>query len=352
MSRFFSKELSALVPYVPGEQPKDQKYIKLNTNESPYPPSPKVISALDSAQVGMLNLYSDPTASELVNAMATVFGVDKDEIAVGNGSDEILAFAFHAFSDKGFTFPSVTYGFYPVFADFFGAKYNTLPLNDDLSINIEDYKNLDTGIVLANPNAQTGMYLEPWQIEQIVATNPDNIVIIDEAYIDFGGESVYPLTRKYDNLLVVGTFSKSRNLAGARVGFAIGCKALIADINTMKFSFNPYNLNRLSIVAAKEAVLDTEYFGTCMEKVKAAREFTKNELEKLGFDCTPSLANFILAQSDKIAGKELYLDLKSRGILVRYLGIKEIENYVRITIGSKDQMQTMIDAIKEILKQR
>lgn len=352
MSRFFSKELSALVPYVPGEQPKDQKYIKLNTNESPFPPSPKVISALDSAQVGMLNLYSDPTASELVNAIAEVFGVERDEIAVGNGSDEILAFAFHAFSDKGFTFPSVTYGFYPVFADFFGAKYNTLPLNDDLSINVEDYKNLDTGIVIANPNAQTGIYLEPWQIEEIVASNPDNIVIIDEAYIDFGGESVYPLTRKYDNLLVVGTFSKSRNLAGARVGFAIGCKALIADINTMKFSFNPYNLNRLSIVAAKEAVLDTQYFDTCMEKVKAAREFTKNELEKLGFYCTPSLANFILAQSDKIAGKELYLELKSRGILVRYLGIKEIENYVRITIGSKDQMQMMIDAIKEILKQR
>lgn len=352
MSRFFSKELSSLVPYVPGEQPKDQKYIKLNTNESPFEPSPNVIKALDAKQVGMLNLYSDPTASELVNAMAQVFGVDKDEIAVGNGSDEILAFAFHAFSDKGFTFPSVTYGFYPVFADFFGAKYFTKPLLDDLSINVSDYKNLDTGIVLANPNAQTGIYLEPSQIEEIVSSNPDNIVIVDEAYIDFGGKSVYPLTKKYDNLLVVGTFSKSRNLAGARVGFAIGCKALIADINTMKFSFNPYNLNRLSIVAAKEAVLDVPYFESCMEKINEARAYTTESLEALGFDCTPSLANFILAQSDKIGGKELYLELKSRGILVRYLGIKGIENYVRITIGTKEQMSVLIDNIKEILKEQ
>lgn len=352
MSRFFSKKLSSLVPYVPGEQPKDQKYIKLNTNESPFEPSPNVIKALNAQQTSMLNLYSDPTASELVNAISQVFGVGKDEIAVGNGSDEILAFAFHAFSDKGFTFPAVTYGFYPVFADFFGAKYSTLPLKDDLSIDVKDYKNLDTGIVLANPNAQTGIYLEPSKIEEIVASTPDNIVIVDEAYIDFGGQSVYPLTKKYDNLLVVGTFSKSRNLAGARVGFAIGCKSLIADINTMKFSFNPYNLNRLSIIAAKEAVLDTEYFNTCMEKVKAARAFTASELEKLGFVCTPSLSNFILARSDKIGGKELYLELKSRGILVRYLGIKGIENYVRITIGTKEQMSVLIDNIKEIIKEQ
>lgn len=349
MSRFFSEKLKDLEAYVPGEQPKDQKYIKLNTNESPFPPSPKVIEAVNSKQVGLLNLYSDPTASELIGAMSQVLGVSCDRIAVGNGSDEILAFAFHAFSDKGFVFPNVTYGFYPVFADFFGIPYETLPLKDDLSIDVSSYKAQNKGIVLANPNAQTGIYLEPEQIEEIVASNPDNIVIIDEAYIDFGGKSVYPLTDKYDNLLVVGTFSKSRNLAGARVGFAIGCRELITDINTMKFSFNPYNLNRLSIIAAKNAVLDTQYFDACMKKIVEAREYTAAALKSLGLECTNSMANFILAQSDKISGKELYLALKERGILVRYLGIKGIENYVRITIGTIEQMEELVSNIKEIL---
>lgn len=327
-------------------------YIKLNTNESPFPPCPGVISAISSEEVLKLNLYSDPTASSLVEAIADHYGVGKENVAVGNGSDEILAFIFNAFCDKknGMVFPDITYGFYPVFANMFGVKYSVIPLDADFKIKVADYENITDNVIIANPNAQTGIYLEKEEIERLVSQNSERLVIIDEAYIDFGGESAVGLINKYDNLIVVQTFSKSRNLAGARVGFAIANAELISDINTMKFSFNPYNLGRLSIIAGREAMLDREYLKNCTSKIIENREYTASELSDSGFSVLRSKSNFLLAESDKIPGKELYLKLKERGILVRYLGDKRIENYIRITIGSREQMEKFILAVKEILR--
>ena len=352
LSRFFSDKFTGLEAYVPGEQPKDKKYIKLNTNESPFPPAPLVISALNSNEVSKLNLYSDPTASSLVEAIAESYGVNKENVAVGNGSDEILAFIFNAFCDreKGMVFPDITYGFYPVFAAMFGVKYSTIPLDSEFKINIDDYKSVTDNVIIANPNAQTGIYLERDEIERLIAQNPNRLVIIDEAYIDFGAKSAVSLIGKYDNLIVVQTFSKSRNLAGARVGFAIANSSLISDLGTMKYSFNPYNLNRLSIIAATEAMTDREYFKSCTEQIIKNREYTYHALRSMGFYVTNSKANFLLAASDRISGRELYLRLKEKGILVRYLGDERIKNYIRITIGSMEQMEALISAIKEILR--
>ncbi len=350
MSKYFSEKLSSIDPYVPGEQPRDKKYIKLNTNESPFPPSPEVIKALNSEQVSSLNLYSDPTAKELVDAIAEYYSVNPENVFVGNGSDEVLAFAFYAWGEHGFTGPELSYGFYPVFSQFFCLDYTQLALKEDLSIDLTDYYNVKNSIIFANPNAQTGLYITPDEIEKLVS-KVNTVVVVDEAYIDFGGESVVPLTKKYPNLVVTGTLSKSRNLAGARIGFAIGNKELINDLNTLKFSFNPYNINRLSIIAGKKAFEDKEYFVKCVTTVAETREFTKKALIDLGFSCTDSLSNFILAKTDKLGGKDLYLALKERGILVRYLGDEIIKEYVRITIGSKEQMITLIDTIKTILSE-
>ena len=347
MSRFLSEDLKNLVPYTPGEQLLG-KFIKLNTNESPFPPSPKVLKALGEVEVSKLNLYSDPTADVLVSAIADFYDMNKENVAVGNGSDEILAFIFRAFGKRGFVCPTITYGFYPVFADFFCIELDTIPLNSKLEINLDDYYSTKRNIIIANPNAQTGTYLQKDEIEKLVASDSNRLVVVDEAYIDFGGETVAPLTNKYDNLLVVQTFSKSRSLAGGRVGFALGCKDLIADINTMKFSFNPYNVNRLSIIAGSEAISDKEYFAECTQKVINVRESVKVELKALGFELTDSKANFVLAKHKDIEGKELYLKLKERGILVRYLG-GDISEYVRITIGSEEQMKTFIHHVKEII---
>lgn len=350
MSIYFSQKLSDIDPYVPGEQPKDQQYIKLNTNESPFPPSQEVIKALNEAQTLKLNLYSDPTASDLVEAIAKYYGVDTQNVFVGNGSDEVLAFAFYAYGEHGFTGPELSYGFYPVFSQFFNINYTQIPLKKDLSICLEDYYDVKNSIIFANPNAQTGLYINPEEIEKLVKT-VNGVVIVDEAYIDFGGESVIPLTKKYKNLLVTGTLSKSRNLAGARIGFAIGDKELITDLNTLKFSFNPYNLNRLSIIAGQKAFEDKAYFEKCTSLVAETREFTKQGLKELGFEYTDSLSNFILAKHSKIEGKKLYLRLKERGILVRYLGDEIIKDYIRITIGTNEQMQTLLDTVKIILSE-
>ncbi len=348
MSKYFSSKLSSIEPYVPGEQPRDKKYIKLNTNESPFPPSPEVIKALNEEQVSSLNLYSDPTAKELVDAIAEYYSVDAQNIFVGNGSDEVLAFAFYAWGENGFTGPELSYGFYPVFSQFFSIDYTQIALKEDLSIELADYFNVKNSIIFANPNAQTGLYITPDKIEELVS-KVNCVVVVDEAYIDFGGESVIPLTKKYPNLVVTGTLSKSRNLAGARIGFAIGNKELINDLNTLKFSFNPYNLNRLSIIAGAKAFKDKEYFEKCVSAVAETREYTKKALVDLGFSCTNSLSNFILAKTDKMGGKDLYLALKEKGILVRYLGDEIIKDYVRITIGSKEQMMCLVETIKSIL---
>lgn len=350
MSRYFSTRLTGIEPYTPGEQPKDAQYIKLNTNESPFPPAPGVLQALEGGEAARLNLYSDPTASLLVEAIAKRYGVKAENVFVGNGSDEVLAFAFYAYGEHGFIGPALSYGFYPVFAQFFQIPYTAAAMREDLSIDCTKFYDRKESIVLANPNAQTGLYLPPQEIEALLkhSTAP---VIVDEAYIDFGGESAVPLIARFPNLLVTGTFSKSRNLAGARIGFAIGDAALITDLNTLKFSFNPYNLNRLSILAGAASMQDEAYFKACTAQIIQAREFTKQGLRALGFACTDSLANFVLAASPKMSGKRLYQKLKERGILVRYLGDACIQNYVRITIGTIEQMQTLLNAIEQILQE-
>lgn len=352
MSRFFSQKLAALTPYVPGEQPRDMQYVKLNTNESPFPPAPAVIKAIESGEAAKLNLYSDPTVQPLISAIADFYGVGADCVFAGNGSDEVLAFAFDAFAgDKRVCFPDITYGFYPVFADFFGIPYETVALNDTLGIDLADYSDKDGVIVLANPNAQTGRYLELSEIEALVSEKPDRMIIVDEAYIDFGGESAVALTKKYDNVLVVQTFSKSRSLAGARVGFAIGNPSLIADLNTAKYSFHPYNINRLSMAAAVEAIKDVDYFNDCRKSVIENREWTAEALSELGFTFPESRANFILASHAKISGEALYSALKSKGVLVRHFNDERIKNSIRITIGSRAQMVVLVDKIKEILEE-
>lgn len=353
MSRFFSKKYSALVPYTPGEQPKDIKYIKLNTNESPYPPSKGVLEAV-AKEAGWLQLYSDPECSLLHKELSSLYNVKKNQVLATNGSDEILNFAFMAFSDKEnpIVFPDITYGFYPVFAEINNIPYEKIPLKEDFSIDVNDYIGINKNIVIANPNAPTGMYLELCDIERIVKSNPDNVVIIDEAYIDFGGESAIPLTKKYDNLIVTRTFSKSYSMAGARLGFGVANESLIADMNTIKYSTNPYNVNRMSQMAGTFAIRENDYYmSNCAEIIKT-REYTKNALEKLGFYVLPSKANFVFAKCDKLSGEELYLELKSRGILVRHFTSERIKDFNRITIGTMEQMETLTKEIKTILEEK
>ena len=352
MSRFFTDKYSKLVPYTPGEQPKDMNYIKLNTNESPFPPSKEVSEAVKE-EANKLQLYCDPVCTDLTNKIAEIHGVKFEEVLATNGSDEILNFAFMAFCDEKnpIVFADITYGFYSVFADLNNIPYEIIPLKDDFSIDINDYIGINKNIVIANPNAPTGRYLEKSDIEKIVSSNPDNVVIIDEAYIDFGGESACTLINKYDNLLVTGTFSKSRSLAGGRLGFGIGNKSLIADLNTIKYSTNPYNVNRLTQIAGVKALENNKYYMDNCKTIIKNREYTEKALANLGFDVIPSKANFVFAKSDKISGEELYLKLKSKGILVRHFTKERIKEYNRITIGTLEQMKALIEAIKEILKE-
>lgn len=350
MSRFFSEKYSTLVPYTPGEQPQDRKYVKLNTNESPFPPSKAVAEAVEN-EAGRLQLYSDPECVALRKKAAEVFGVNDDEIIMTNGSDEVLNFAFMAFADENnpLLFADITYGFYPVFAELNHIPYTEIPLKEDFSLDPADYTAVGKTVVIANPNAPTGLCLSLDVIEEIVKSNTDNVVIIDEAYIDFGGVSAVELTKKYDNLLVTGTFSKSRSMAGARLGFGIGNAKLIADLNTVKYSTNPYNVNRLTAVAGIAALEDNGYYMDNCKIIQQNREWTTAELEKLGFTVLPSTANFIFAKSDRIGGEELYLTLKERGILIRHFTKERICDYNRITIGTAEQMKLFIDAVKEII---
>ena len=352
MSRFFTDKYSKLVPYTPGEQPKDMNYIKLNTNESPFPPSSEVSEAVKN-EATKLQLYCDPVCTELTSKIAELHNVDFNEVLATNGSDEILNFAFMAFCDEKhpIVFADITYGFYSVFADLNNIPYEIIPLKDDFSIDIKDYIGINKNIVIANPNAPTGKYLEKADIEKIVASNKNNIVIIDEAYIDFGGESASTLVHKYDNLLVTGTFSKSRSLAGGRLGFGIGNKDLIADLTTIKYSTNPYNVNRLTQVAGVKALENNGYYMNNCKTIIANREYTEKALTNLGFYVIPSKANFVFAKSDKIDGEELYKRLKAKGILVRHFTKERIKDYNRITIGTMEQMEALIIAIKEIFKE-
>lgn len=354
MSRFLNKKYEMLEPYTPGEQPKVLDLIKLNTNENPYGPSPEVLKIINDTEVGRLQLYSDPEATELVEAIAANYGLAKDQVMVGNGSDEILAFSFMAFQPENgnIYFPDPSYGFYKVYGDVFKANRKPIPLTDDLRIDPEDYKNLNGTIIIANPNAPTGRALETGVIEEIIKSNPENLVIIDEAYVDFGAKTCVPFIEKYDNLLVIQTFSKSRSLAGSRVGFAMGNKELIGDLNRIKFSFNPYNLNRLSIRAAAAAMKDDDYFQKTRKMIMETRAFTVAELEKLGFEVLPSEANFIFVRSDKISGKDYFDGLRESNILVRYFAKKPIDDYVRITIGKQEDMEALLSVTKELLERQ
>jgi histidinol-phosphate aminotransferase len=351
MSRFLSKRFAAIEPYVPGEQPRERKYIKLNTNESPFPPSPQVVAAINEKELNKLQIYPDPEASLLTEAIATFYGVEKNQIFVGNGSDEILAFSFMAFCDqeKKACFPDITYGFYQVYADLLSVEALQIPLKEDLTIDIADYLNCGHNIFIANPNAPTGICLSLGQIETILKTNPDQLVFIDEAYIDFGGQSCLPLLPHYDNLLICGTFSKSRSLAGARIGFAIASPQIIEDLDKIKFSFNPYNLNRLSILAGAAAMADKNYFEDCRRQIMENRQKTIAGLKSLGFEMTDSCANFIFVKHERLSGEDYYLGLKQKGVLVRHFKKPRISDYVRITIGSIQEMEELVRQTAAIL---
>ncbi len=352
MSRFMSKRFATLESYVPGEQPKTMQYIKLNTNESPFAPSQGVLEAV-SEQSKLLQLYSDPDATNLVKEAARVFGVKESQILMTNGSDEILNFAFMAFGDQEhpFVFPALTYGFYPVFAKVNSIPYREIPLNEDFSIDATEYHNAGGNVVIANPNAPTGLALSLAEIEGILQTNPDHVVVIDEAYVDFGGETAIPLVEKYDNLIVTRTFSKSYSMAGARLGFGIANEALIADMNTIKFSTNPYNVNRMTMAAGTAALKENEYYMNNCRTIVEVREWTKAQLKDLGFVMTDSKANFIFAKHPNVGGASLYQQLKERGILVRHFSREDIADYNRITVGTKEQMETLLLQIKAILQE-
>lgn len=350
MSKFLSDKFSSLSPYVPGEQPKDMQYIKLNTNESPFAPSQAVLSAV-AQEAEKLQLYSDPDLSELLKALSEVYSVDTKNIIATNGSDEVLNFAFMAYTDKTHpaVFPNITYGFYSVFAKLHNSPYIEIPLKDDFSIDYRDYVGLNKTIFIANPNAPTGLTLSLDEIREILKSNPDNVVIIDEAYVDFGGESAVPLIKEFDNLLVTGTFSKSRSLAGARLGFGFASEKIIEDLNTIRFSTNPYNVNRMTLAAGVASLRDDGYNKKNAEKIIATRERVKSELEKMGFYCLDSKANFLFAKKDGISGKELYLALKEKGVLVRHFDKEIIGDFLRITIGTDAQMDTFLSVLKELL---
>lgn len=352
MSKFTSKRLASMVPYVPGEQPRERKYIKLNTNESPFPPREAVIRAGEEAAASC-HLYSDPEVTALTAALAARYGVAPENVLITNGSDEILNFFFMTFCDEesGVAYPDISYGFYSVFAGLYNLPATEIPLDETLSIRVEDWLDRDTNLVFANPNAPTGRYLPPSEVERIIASNRERIVVVDEAYIDFGGETVAPLIKKYDNLLVTGTFSKSRALAGARVGFGIADASIIAELKQVKYSTNPYNVNSVSAAMATAALQEDAVYMERCRTVMENRAYATEGLEALGFSVIPSMANFIFAKSESIGGEELYLRLKERGILIRHFKNPRIKDYNRITIGTKEQMAALLDAVKEILKE-
>ncbi|MCR5134045.1 MAG: histidinol-phosphate transaminase [Clostridiales bacterium] len=339
MSRFFDPKYESLEAYTPGEQPKDNVLLKLNTNECPYPTSPKVLAAIEAEKA--FRLYPDPTSSRAVAAIAAYYDLDEDQVAVGNGSDEILAFAFMAYGRK-ICYPSISYGFYPVFSQVFGCDAEEIQLTEDLRIDLGDYMDKDRTVLIANPNAPTGIAHPRAAIEQLVSKDQDRLVIVDEAYVDFGAESCVPLIKKYDNILVVQTMSKSRSLAGMRIGMAMGSAALIRDLNTIKFSFNPYDLSREAIAAAAAAMEDTAYFEETRGKIIAARERFTKDMQALGFEVLPSCANFVFAKT----GSEYFHAMRAEGIILRHFDKDPIRDWVRITIGTEEQMDRLTGATK------
>ena len=340
-----------VVPYVPGEQPKIKNIIKLNTNECPYPPSPAVQEKLRGMDYEDFRLYPDPQASSLVWALAEYYDIPEEQVFVGVGSDDVISMAFLTFfnSDKPILFPDVTYSFYDVWADLYKIPFKRVPLDDDFRIIKEDYYGENGGIIFPNPNAPTGILEDLDMIEDVVKHNPDVVVIVDEAYIDFGGKSALPLIEKYENLLIVQTFSKSRAMAGLRIGYAFGSKKLIGYLQDAKFSFNSYTMNRPSLEVGAAAVEDEIYFKDVCKKIIATRERIKPELKALGFEFPDSMANFIFARHKTVPGKEIFEALRERGIVVRRWDADRISDYLRITVGTDEEMDVLLKALKEIL---
>lgn len=349
MSRFFSNRYSDLEPYVPGEQPKKADYIKLNTNENPFPPSEKAVEAAAQAARN-LNLYSDPESSVLTQTMADYYSVGKGNVLMTNGSDEILNFAFMAFCDDSTpaVFADITYGFYPVFARVNNLPFREIPLNPDFTIRTDDYINAGGTVFIANPNAPTSLILPVSEIRKIIEGNPDNIVVIDEAYIDFGGESCVPLIREYNNLLVTQTFSKSRSLAGARLGMGIACESLINDLNTVKYSTNPYNVNSMTGAAGIGVMSDAEYTEKNCKYIIECRDRTASELRGAGYEIPDSSTNFLFVRHPDIPGEKVYEYLRENGILVRHFSKDRISDYNRISIGTREQMDRLVSVLKNL----
>lgn len=340
-----------VVPYVPGEQPKDTNVVKLNTNENPYPPSPNVRKALDDFDCGRMRLYPDPEASVLVDAIAENYGVKPEQVFVGVGSDDVISMAFLTFfnSDKPVLFPDVTYSFYDVWAEVYRIPYKQMPLDENFRINAKDYMTENGGIIFPNPNAPTGVLESVDMIEEIVKVNPDSVVMIDEAYIDFGGKSCLPLIEKYDNLLVIQTFSKSRSMAGMRIGYAMGNEKLIKYMNDVKFSINSYTMNHITQICGAEAVKDKAYFEEHVNKIINSREYTKKKLTELGFTFPDSMSNFIFAKHESADANEIFAKLKEKKIFVRHWNKPRISDYLRISIGTPEEMEKLISALGEIL---
>ena len=357
MSKFWNDKIKEIESYVPGEQPKDKKYIKLNTNENPYSPSEKVIEKIKSMSLKDLKLYPDPDVSELRKVIAEYFSqkiderITKEQIFVGNGSDEVLALIFMTFFNKGdkVYYPDITYSFYPVYADLFDLKEVKIPLNKNFEIEIDKYFGVDGHIIITNPNAPTSIALKLEEIEEIVKKNPNQLVVVDEAYVDFGAESAVKLVNKYDNVLVVQTFSKSRSFAGMRLGYAIGSENIIEGLNRLKFSFNSYTIDRISIEAGIESFKDDDYFIKINAKIIETREKTVKKLKELGFKVLNSSANFIFISHNKVFAGDLYKQLKDNGILVRYFAKDRIDNYLRVTIGTDEEMEIFIEKLEKLL---
>lgn len=351
MSKYWNEIVKNIEPYVPGEQPNDKKYIKLNTNENPYPPSQRVIEAMKNAVNYDLKLYPDPTCSRLVDTIADYYKLNNNQVFIGNGSDEILAFSFMAFFSKNnkLIFPDISYTFYKVYAELFNLDYELIKLDKDFNINLDEFKIPNTSVILPNPNAPTGKYIEVEELRKLVEVNINNIVIIDEAYIDFGGESMVKYIDEYPNLLVVQTLSKSRSLAGIRVGFALGHKDLIEGLNRIKNSINSYTIDRVALAGAKEAIEDKEHFKEITDKIIKTRENLIKELKNLEFDVLDSKANFVFARHKELGGQYLYESLKDNGVLVRYFNKERIDDFLRITIGTDEEMEILIKKLTMII---
>ncbi len=349
----FSEKANSISPYIPGEQPKNEKYIKLNTNENPYPPSKKAIDKIKTIDFNKLKLYPDPECMELRNTYSKILDVKPENIFVGNGSDEVLATAFQTFfmEKENVLMPDISYSFYPVYSDLYNVKVKKIPLRENFSINIKDYMIENNGIVIANPNAPTSLSVAKKEIELLLANNKNSVVLVDEAYVDFGAESVVNLMKKYKNLLVVKTLSKSYSLAGLRVGFAIGDEELINGMNKIKNSFNSYPIDMIAQIIAKEAITDVNYLNETINKVKKTRGWVTKELKSLGFNVLESKTNFLFIIHKDKSAKEIFEKLKENKILVRYFNKERIDNGLRVSIGTDEEMQIFIEKIKNIVKE-